>query len=35
MLMKTRRLGDIVVSHMVANAVLDTYVLFSGDLSLW
>ena len=35
LLTKTGRLRDLVVSHAVANAVLDAYVLASGDVSLW
>lgn len=34
-LAKTRRLPDLVVSHAVANATLVTWVLLSGDRTLW
>jgi CAAX prenyl protease-like protein len=34
-LVKTGRLRDLVISHAVANAVLDAYVLLSGETMLW
>ncbi len=35
LLMKTGRLRDLVISHAVANAVLDGYVLLTGEVNLW
>jgi len=35
LLIKTGRLRDLVISHAVANAVLDAYVLLTGDTNLW
>jgi CAAX prenyl protease-like protein len=35
LLMKTGRLRDLVISHAVANAVLDAYVLLTGETMLW
>jgi len=35
LLIKTGRLRDLVISHAVANAVLDAYVMISGETILW
>ena len=35
LIVRTRRLRDAVLAHAIANALLDTYVLLSGDYRWW